>query len=540
MADLNFTASKAAHSATASLQETWINVLHGSFVKAPALITVTLLLGVSLLLYISGWKKRSKYPLVNPAAWWQLEVAQQFQWIENGINLMNESRKKFRGKPYRALTEVGETIILPPELANSVKAASSTASLNFRAAAIELFHPYLPAFKPFDMAQSKSEILQKVVRKQLTQHLNGVTAPLSSECTHAIGLRLGNSSEWSETPAKELVLDIVARISSRVFLGEELCRNEEWLKITKAYTINSFSAAFKLSVVPLIVRPLLCFIDPDYRSANKAVTDARRLVGDLVSRRREMIAAAQVGGYEKPQFDDAISWAESECGGETYDAACFQLMLSFAAIHTTTNLLSQTLLLLSERPELVEPLRQEMIAVLQVNGWKKTALYNMRLLDSAIKEAQRTIPPNMASLRRLAIKDVQLTEDILIRKGERTILDSYSMIDPEIHSNPETYDIYRFHRIRQQPGNDNKFQLVATSAEHPAFGHGPFACPGRFFAANEIKIALCHLLLKYDWKLAPGTTVKPLKRGTAQGPSPTAKIMFRRRKEEIDLETLDC
>lgn len=34
------------------------------------------------------------------------------------------------------------------------------------------------------------------------------------------------------------------------------------------------------------------------------------------------------------------------------------------------------------------------------------------------------------------------------------------------------------------------------------FGFGRHSCPGRFFAANEVKIALCHILLKYDFKLA--------------------------------------
>jgi cytochrome P450 monooxygenase-2 len=113
------------------------------------------------------------------------------------------------------------------------------------------------------------------------------------------------------------------------------------------------------------------------------------------------------------------------------------------------------------------------------------------------------------------------------------------MLSPEVHSHPEKFDIYRFLRMREEPGLANKAQLVSTSPEHLAFGHGMHACPGRFFAANEIKLALCHLLLKYDWKLAPGTSVKPMCRGLMMSVNPESKLLFRRRKEELDLESLD-
>lgn len=142
-------------------------------------------------------------------------------------------------------------------------------------------------------------------------------------------------------------------------------------------------------------------------------------------------------------------------------------------------------------------------------------------------------------MRRLATKDIQLSEDVFIHKGERTVVDAYSLTDPNVHENPEVFDIHRFKNMRDIPGKENKAQLVSTSSDHPVFGHGLYACPGRFFAANEIKIALCHLLLKYDWKLASGSSVEPLIVGAGLVLDPTAKVLFRRREEEINLETLD-
>lgn len=113
------------------------------------------------------------------------------------------------------------------------------------------------------------------------------------------------------------------------------------------------------------------------------------------------------------------------------------------------------------------------------------------------------------------------------------------MWDAEFYENPLTYDGYRFLNMRSTD-EEKLAHLVSTSAKHPAFGHGAHACPGRFFAANEVKIALAHLLLKYEWKLPEGSNFKPMPYGMSFLPDPTATLLIRRRKEELDLESLDC
>lgn len=42
--------------------------------------------------------------------------------------------------------------------------------------------------------------------------------------------------------------------------------------------------------------------------------------------------------------------------------------------------------------------------------------------------------------------------------------------------------------MREQAETETEALLVTTSPNHLAFGHGKHACPGRFFAATEIKI----------------------------------------------------
>lgn len=52
----------------------------------------------------------------------------------------------------------------------------------------------------------------------------------------------------------------------------------------------------------------------------------------------------------------------------------------------------------------------------------------------------------------------------------------------------------------------------------------------------EAKIALAHLLLNFDLKLAPGTDPKVLDVGFALVPDPTAKVIIRRRQEDIPVK----
>lgn len=75
------------------------------------------------------------------------------------------------------------------------------------------------------------------------------------------------------------------------------------------------------------------------------------------------------------------------------------------------------------------------------------------------------------------------------------------MTDPDLWGPDATsFDGYRFLRKRAEPGQNNSWQFATVSLDHLGFGYGKHACPGRFLAGTEIKIALAHLLLNYNWK----------------------------------------
>lgn len=139
-------------------------------------------------------------------------------------------------------------------------------------------------------------------------------------------------------------------------------------------------------------------------------------------------------------------------------------------------------------------------------------------------------------MRRQALKDIKLPDGTTMPEGAVLMVSCHQMWDESIYKNAMEFDPYRYLRMREEtPDNEKAAQLVSTTPNHMGFGHGKLACPGRFFAASEMKILMCHILLKYDIRPSENSTPQILRHGVNLVADPMAKISIRRRKEEIVL-----
>jgi len=206
------------------------------------------------------------------------------------------------------------------------------------------------------------------------------------------------TTEWHTINLRHHILRLVARMSSRVFLGETLCRNEDWLHVTREYTVTVFRAATELRKYPYAARYVVHWFLKSCRDARALVKKTRSVIQPVIDERRCEAKKARARGEEPERYDDAIDWFERETTGGHYDAAIVQLVLSLAAIHTTTDLLCQTLGDIVQHPEIIQPLRDEAVAALSKEGWHKSALFKMTLLDSVLKESQRLKPIGLSTV----------------------------------------------------------------------------------------------------------------------------------------------
>ncbi|KAK5999317.1 hypothetical protein QM012_005592 [Aureobasidium pullulans] len=519
----------------------WNKTDAGTFdsTRSPVSWFTVLVIGVSstMLAVSCLWQYRdSSLPLVNPNRWLEFTTQRvRAEWMKNAKALIGSGIRKFSNKPFNIMAaDVGLTTILPPEYADEIRNNPNLSFVEFMA---HLFFSNLPGFEPTREGMFENDIGIVVIQKYLTS-LAKMISPLSEEARAALLEIYPQDQEWQTIDLKAANLALVARLSSRIFLGRELCRNRDWLRITVEYTVDLMIAAERLRHVPGPLRRLVHWWLPEAQKLRAEVKQAGDIIRPVLEHRRKEKATLSAQGQPPIEYDDAIDWFEqiATSRARKYDPEIVQLFLSTVAIHTTNDLLTVTLLDIARHPEIIPMLREEISRVVQADQWKKTALHDMQLMDSVLKESLRMKPIGIVSMRRVATSPVTLSDGTRLAKGTKLAVSSHKMWDPDTYPSPDTWDGYRFMRLRS--GNpqgtgpavqSKEAMLVNTSENHLGFGHGKHGCPGRFFSASELKVALAHILANFDIRIPEGYTVNHRITGASYYADPLARLEVRRR-----------
>ena len=125
-------------------------------------------------------------------------------------------------------------------------------------------------------------------------------------------------------------------------------------------------------------------------------------------------------------------------------------------------------------------------------------LGELRVLDSAISEALRLSSGSLTI--REALEDLTLETPSgahRMRKGDRVCIAPFiTHRDPEIFERPLEYRYDRFYAASGRKQFYKRGQRVPLPLM--PFGAGISMCPGRFFAMNEIKLFIAHVLQHWD------------------------------------------
>ncbi|KAI0187305.1 hypothetical protein EV127DRAFT_410433 [Xylaria flabelliformis] len=222
-----------------------------------------------------------------------------------------------------------------------------------------------------------------------------------------------------------------------VFLGVELGRSKKWLRVTSGYA----------GIVAKAFEDFQGWPSQTRESLPSEMPGESQLLRPVIMTRRKERKYAIARGVPPPEYNDALDWSEMESNGAAYDPEIGHLSLSLA-----TDLLTQTF----TEAEIVEfPRDHEAMTIKE---------------SQRMKTWSRTGVP--ASLGRMTME-----ETTVLPKGCIIIADASEM---------EFRDKQKF------------AELTTTPPEHLAFGHGMYACPGRFFTANEVQITLIGNLMKYE------------------------------------------
>ncbi|EDR01384.1 uncharacterized protein LACBIDRAFT_310984 [Laccaria bicolor S238N-H82] len=290
---------------------------------------------------------------------------------------------------------------------------------------------------------------------------------------------------------------VVCRATNRTIVGLPLCRNPDYLELTTQFAADVVTMSSILRLVPPFLRPIINHL---FTKLPQRLQRGMKHLKPIIDSRRE--EQEKIGnGYEKPL--DFLSWLMEAAQGEEQTIENLTrrvLVVNFAAI---TRLrwefqpFVHALFYLAALPEYIGPLRAEVEEVIEREGWSKEALDQMHKVDSFIKESQRKTSLGTLVMVRIAKEDYTFADGTHIPQGTTVGVNlAQAHHDPETYENPKEFDGFRFAKMRLQQ-DSKKYDIVSTSPEFFTFGYERHACPGRYFAACELKIMLAH---NYDVK----------------------------------------
>lgn len=213
----------------------------------------------------------------------------------------------------------------------------------------------------------------------------------------------------------DIFIQIVARVSSRMFGGTDLSRHQEWVDSTINFAVDGFVGAQKIKKYPLFIRPIAQYWIPELSKIEQHHETARRVIVPLLERR-------QAEDFKNVDF---LQWMRDSAQGEEMDnkyIASIQLKLSFAAIHTSAAAPTQLLYDMCILPEYIVPLRQEVEEVIAEHGaLTRQALLKLVKMDSFMKESQRFNPLLLSRFKRIPPAHVQYQRGVEVEQYKRYV-----------------------------------------------------------------------------------------------------------------------
>lgn len=433
-------------------------------------------------------------------------------------------RNNVNGGFFYVPSPLGERLMLPVRYLEDLKTAPVD-KVDFVGTFIEMFEGKYTTFG------SRSTLHPRTVKADLNQHLPDVMMSVQDEIADCFDEIFPKCSEdeWTEMPLVDVITRIVARVSSRMFGGPELSRNSSWVAASIAFAIDGYIGAQKLKKYPEFLKPVASRLIPEIRNLANHYREAEKAALPMLAER------ARTG--ERPK--DLLAWMQDAAVDEETDPrfiASILLKISFAAIHTTAAANSQLIFDLCAHPELISLCREEYERVADEDGKiGKKGFFQMHIMDSIMKESQRFNPLLLITFERIITEDWPLSDGFVIPAHTNIGVPAQAIaMDPKLYPEPETFDGLRFAKLREttdDPATKGKAQFVAANPQSMAFGYGRHACPGRFFAGDEVKAITTYLLSHYHIRFADGQNrPKSMEVETQFLPDHAAIILCKKRK----------
>lgn len=102
----------------------------------------------------------------------------------------------------------------------------------------------------------KDPVHPEIIKYELNKHIGNFTDDIVDEMRACLDECWGTDTEnWHDIKAYDTILDVIARLSTRVFIGLPLCRDPDFLQTCKSFNRNVAISAAILSALPAFMKP---------------------------------------------------------------------------------------------------------------------------------------------------------------------------------------------------------------------------------------------------------------------------------------------
>ncbi|KAF6232554.1 hypothetical protein HO173_009222 [Letharia columbiana] len=387
--------------------------------------------------------------------------------------------------------------------------------------------------------------MDKIVGRFLTRNLDKVQADVSEEMGASVDCAMGmDEKNWHEVNLMQTFKDIGDRTGVRALFGLTLCRDQHFLRVLTHFKTLMGIGILLSGQLPPIIRPIvgLLLILP-FRICKARV---KKVLTPIVKQRMHEVACEQDDATMRNESQDFLTQSvrvimkDKEIAHQSAEYVADQfLVLSFATLASTSLVASNLFLdIISSGPSLdaYERLRSEAASVFKSEGdWADpTALKKLVLTDSAIRESIRRSSIQTRGLLRAVVSPdgVTLPNGTHVPQGTWLGVPVQAVhMDGDLYDKPYEYNPFRFAVMRSESNVPSHEKVDATDISDTFLGwsYGRYACPGRWFAVQNLKLMVAYITLNYE--------IQPIAKrpesivfGDANVPSMSACIKVRRRR----------
>ncbi|PSS24957.1 hypothetical protein M430DRAFT_87541, partial [Amorphotheca resinae ATCC 22711] len=346
----------------------------------------------------------------------------------------------------------------------------------------------------------------KALRVGIHQNLGDITKKLDQKIDQYFEMHLPqNPTSPGSITFMDFFVPAIANITNALLVGEKLASEPEWIRQTCDFAVNRYKSADDVRAWPPYLARAVAPMIPSVRRLRQSRSYVKAQLTPMYEglKRRELLSSNEKAKYRKGTFGYEWLWGGAPDDVTLDDFSDTMMRTLIASIHTTAKTISVALVDMLTQTQYLDELRAEARDAILPNG--SIDIDRLFKLDCFLKESQRLTPVFLLTMNRIVTQPYTFkVSGTHVPVGTMTTAATAAIAtDPDTFGDDSSeFDGHRFMRLREDnKSGESAFKMGMATEDSLGFGLGSQACPGRFFAVNQMKLMLAKFLTRWDMTL---------------------------------------